>query len=118
MAIHSAASTAPRAKPAPAARAVLEQDLVAAGVEADHVLADDAARADGGHVEPVLGQRLVGRERGLRLRGRRPRSTKRASTLAVPEGASFFCRWCFSSDVGVVVGEAGDQGRRRARTTW
>ena len=118
VAIHSAARTAPRAKPRRRAGAVLEQDLVAAGVEADRVLADDAARAHGRPrgSGPRPGQRA--RRAGVsglrrppaaacaRIAGQRP--------CAVPEGASFFWRWCRSSDVRVVVGEAGEQRRRVA----
>ena len=75
---------------------MLQQDLVAAGVEAHRVLAHDAARAHGGDVERVLGQRAIQLGRASALRRRRV-GTIAASTLAVPEGASFFCRWWRSS---------------------
>ena len=82
---------------APGPRAVLEQDLVASRVEADDVLSDDAARPHGRDVEArpagsapssVSTARLgTGSVRGLE---------EPDSARAVPEGASFFIRWCFS----------------------
>ena len=82
---------------APGARAVLEQDLVAAGVEADGVLAHDPAGAHRGRRgtrSSASAPSNVGDAPSCAAAGAASRIP--ASARAVPEGASFFCRWCFS----------------------
>src|SRR5688500_15853255 len=59
----------PEREAAARARAVLEQDLVAAGVEADGVIADDPAGSQRGDVERVARQGALQLLGGLALPG-------------------------------------------------
>src|SRR5688572_13791859 len=93
---------------------MLEQDLVPAGIEPDGVLADDAAGADRRHGEPVLLQRqhagdlafglAAAAHPGLRDVAGQDLRRSRWRILLFPV--------VFLDDVGVVVREVGDQGRR------
>jgi hypothetical protein len=85
-------------------RPVLEQDLVAAGVETHRVLAHDPARAHRGDVEPVVRDRAFERGDRLLARSRRGfedlrqgpgRARRRVFLLAV----------VLLQDVGIVVGK-------------